>query len=93
MYDFVFFENRMKSMQLGLLLMVVGMLTVFAILLIVIYGSRLLIAIVNKIAPEEIRAARGAGAEDVSAEERSVLEAAVAQITAGKGQITKITRI
>ena len=49
-------------MQIGLLLMVVGMLTVFAILLIVIYGSRLLVAIVNKIAPEEaspVRAAEG----------------------------------
>ena len=80
-------------MQIGLLLMVVGMLTVFAILLIVIYGSRLLVAIVNKIAPEEARPFRGAEGEDVSSEERSVLAAAVAQLTAGKGQIAKITRI
>jgi oxaloacetate decarboxylase gamma subunit len=80
-------------MQIGLLLMVVGMLTVFAILLIVIYGSRLLVAIVNKIAPEEARPVRSAEGEDVSAEERSVLAAAVAQLTAGKGQIAKITRI
>mgnify|MGYP000523756363 CR=1 FL=1 len=37
----------------GLMLMVVGMATVFVILLIVIYLSKYLITVVNKVAPEE----------------------------------------
>ena len=42
----------MENMGLGLELMGIGMVTVFAILLIVIFGSRLLITIINRIAPE-----------------------------------------
>ena len=41
----------MENIELGLLLMVVGMVTVFVILLIVIWLSQLLISIVNKVAP------------------------------------------
>lgn len=43
----------MENIELGLLLVVVGMVTVFVILLIVIWLSQLLISIVNKVAPEE----------------------------------------
>ena len=45
-------DNIMENLALSLQLLVVGMLTVFAILLIVIYGSKALITIVNQIAPE-----------------------------------------
>lgn len=43
----------MENLETALLLMVVGMATVFAILLIVIYLGKLLISLVNKYAPEE----------------------------------------
>ena len=43
----------MENIGLGLELMLVGMVTVFIILLIVIYGSQLLIKIVNKVSPAE----------------------------------------
>ena len=43
----------MSNLGFGLQLMLIGMLTVFVILLIVIFGSRLLIAIINRIAPAE----------------------------------------
>ncbi len=43
----------MENLNTALLLMVVGMATVFAILLIVIYLGKGLIALVNKYAPEE----------------------------------------
>ncbi len=81
----------MGNLQIGLLLMLVGMLTVFAILLIVIYGSRLLVTIVNKLAPEETVPVRGE--EAPTPKVRAVLEAAVSQITGGKGHITKITKL
>jgi len=79
----------MGNMSLGLLLMVVGMVTVFIILIIVIEGSRLMISIVNRIAP-----AQPAPKPYETEEEpvKAVLEAAVAQLTGGKGRIVRITK-
>ena len=79
----------MENLGLGLMLMLVGMVTVFLILLIVIYGSRLMIRIVNRVAPSETAAvAPASGIDPVT---RQVLDAAVAQLTGGKGRITNIT--
>ena len=50
----------MENLNTALLLMVVGMATVFAILLIVIYLGKCLIALVNKYAPEEVVPAKAA---------------------------------
>lgn len=126
----------MGNITLGLQLMGIGMVTVFAILLIVIYGSRLIISIVNRIAPEEqkppraalagagaagaadaqiLGAAQAAGAQAsgavgtltsgtagaltsgaaqaVDPGTKAVLEAAVSQITAGRGHITSIKKL
>ena len=83
----------MENISLGLLLMLVGMVTVFVILLIVIYGSRLLIRIINKIAPEEAPAAAKAAAKDDNSAVRPILEAAVAQLTGGKGHIVNIKKL
>jgi len=70
----------------------IGMVTVFSILLIVIFGSRLIITIVNKVAPEEQKAPAKA-AQAVDAGVQAVLAAAVTQITGGKGHITSIKKI
>ena len=83
----------MENMGLGLELMGIGMVTVFAILLIVIFGSRLLITIINRIAPEESKPEKAAPTADDTAAVRPVLDAAVAQLTGGKGHIVKITKI
>ena len=82
----------MEKISIGLELMGIGMVTVFAILLIVIFGSRLLITIINRIAPEESKPEKAAPAADDTAAVRPVLDAAVAQLTGGKGHIVKITR-
>jgi len=72
--------------------MIVGMVTVFIILLIVIFGSQGIISIINKIAPEApARAKAAAAAEDSSV--RAVLDAAVSQLTGGRGKIVNVTRI
>ncbi len=80
----------MENLQLGLLLMLVGMVTVFIILLIVIYGSQALINLVNKIAPAEPAKAKKADVEDNL---NPVFEAAVGQITGGKGRLVKVTKL
>ena len=52
----------MEYLNEALKLMVVGMATVFAILLIVIYLGKALIAVVNKYVPEEVQPAHAAAA-------------------------------
>ncbi|MBQ9237540.1 MAG: OadG family protein [Prevotella sp.] len=84
-------------MNIGITLMIVGMVTVFAVLLIIINLSNLLIGIVNKIAPEEETAAKPAkAAKAVSAIAPDVMEAirlAVAKITEGKGTVAEVKAI
>ena len=80
----------MENLGLGLMLMLVGMVTVFAILLIVIFGSRLMIRIVNRLSPAENA---GAPPAQLDALTREILDKAVAQLTGGKGHITNITRV
>lgn len=79
----------MENLSLGFQLMGIGMVTVFVILLIVIYGSSLLIKVINRFAPEEApKVVKKADDTPVA-----VLETAVAQITGGRGHITNITKI
>lgn len=84
----------MENLEIGLLLMVVGMATVFVILLIVIYLSQLLIKLVNKVAPEE--EPKKKAVSTVASSDASVMDAikaAVNILTAGKGQVIKIEKL
>lgn len=84
----------MENLGLGLTLMLIGMVTVFAILIIVIALSNALIRIVNKVCPaEETPNKAPARQATVDSAVMDVINAAVAQITAGKGRVTKVERI
>lgn len=79
-------------------LMIVGMLTVFCILLIVILFGNILIKLVNKYAPEEVQtkkpvAAANNAVQQVDATVKAVIDATIAQITGGKGRVSKITKL
>ena len=85
----------MENLNTALLLMVVGMSTVFAILLIVIYLGKALIAHVNKKAPEETVPAK-AGANTPAPVPGNILaaiSAAVTVVTQGKGKVAKVEKI
>lgn len=87
-------DNFNEAIQL----MIVGMLTVFSILLIVILFGNILIKLVNKYAPEEVQtkkpvAAANNAVQQVDATVKAVIEATIAQITGGKGHVSKITKL
>ncbi len=88
----------MENIGLGFELMVVGMCTVFVILIIVIWGGKLLIKLVNKIAPEEVVAPKKAQAATatvaaIDATTMAILQEAVKKLTAGKGHIASVKKV
>ena len=93
----------MENLEIGLLLMVVGMTTVFAILLIVIYLGKALIVLVNKYIPEEIVVKKQVTSQKVTGQTTSTpsitnqttaaLVSAVSMVTAGQGKVIKIEKI
>lgn len=87
----------MENLNTALLLMVVGMATVFVILLIVIYLGKGLIALVNKVAPEEEVPARKVAAQQgpapIPANILAAINGAVSVVTHGKGKVAKVERV
>ena len=85
----------MENLGIGVELMVVGMLTVFCILLIVINLGKLLIKVVNRIAPEEVVAPKTAASAPaaIDATTMAILEQTVSQITGGKGHVASAKKI
>ena len=85
----------MENLGIGFELMIVGMSTVFLILLIVIWGGKLLINVVNKIAPEEITTPKKAATPSTAVDggTMAILQQVVSQITGGKGHISSAKKI
>ena len=81
----------------ALQLLLVGMITVFLVLLIVIFLGKALIWAVNKWAPEETVAKKAAPAAKavaaIDATTKAIIDATISQITGGKGRATKITKL
>ena len=83
----------MENLNIALLLMIVGMATVFAILLIVIYLGKGLIAL--KYAPEEVVPAKQAANAPaaVPGNIMAAISAAVTVVTQGKGKVAKVEKL
>ena len=74
------------------LLLGIGMLTVFAVLLIVVLSGSLLINVINKYTPEVIKETKLVKPL-ISNKEVAVLTAIVHHITKGKGKIDSIEKL
>ena len=85
----------MENLETAFLLMVVGMATVFVILLIVIYLGKLLISLVNKYAPEEVVPAKQASRVPAAIPGNilAAVTAAVNVVTQGKGKVSKVEKL
>lgn len=81
----------MSNLGLGLELMLVGMASVFIILIIVILLGKLMIDLTNRI-PAEQQSVKSA-TSDVDNGTRSVIEAAVKELTGGKGTVKEIVKL
>lgn len=78
----------------ALKLMCIGLATVFTVLLIIIFLGKLLVSLVNKIAPEEEQpVAKNAPSAAVDANVANAIALAVQQLTGGKGKVEKIEKI
>ncbi len=87
---------------LGLTLMLIGMIAVFVVLLIVICLSKLLIAAINRFAPDEVVATKQQQqqrqqpppqTQAVSPVVLRVVSQAVAQVTGGRGAVKAVEKI
>lgn len=84
----------MEHLSFAFQLILIGMSTVFVILLILIYANKALISLLNRIAPEEQSSARNLAPQaSISPTTMQLLEKAVAEITGGKGTIRKVEKI
>ena len=86
----------MENLETAFLLIVVGMATVFVILLIVIYLGKLLISLVNKYAPEEVVSVKQTSSQapvPIPGNILAAITAAVNVVTQGKGKVTKVEKL
>ena len=87
----------MENLGLGVLLMIVGMITVFIILWIIISFGNLLIRLINKYAPEEnikvaVRPVVAGVSSDIPDPIVAAIVSAVSVTTQGKGIVTSIKK-
>ena len=81
-------------MNIGVTLMIVGMVTVFAVLLIIINLSKLLIKLVNKFALEEnVKKDVKQNGPEIPANIMAVIQQTVKEITNGKGTVYNVVKI
>lgn len=83
----------MDNINIGLTLMAVGMVTVFAILLIIINLNKVLIKLVNSFAPEESPKQTLLQPVGIDPHTKEIIDAAVKQITGGKGRVQSISKL
>lgn len=90
----IFKESNMENIGMAFMLMIVGMATVFTILLLIIYIAQQLIRFVNKYIPEEIvEKKNNTSAPALSPRKVAAITSAVNIITNGKGRIVTIEKL
>jgi oxaloacetate decarboxylase gamma subunit len=81
------------DISFGLMLMAVGMLTVFSILALVVMGGKIMIILINRFAPlPDIESPALSGSYGIAKTKVAAITAAVETITGGKGKITEINK-
>jgi len=83
-----------EGIEFGLTIMAVGMITVFTILGLVVLGGKIMILIINRFTSELVNDTHSPSENPpINPVKISVLAAAVAAYTGGKGKITTIKKL
>jgi len=88
-----YFTKTEHDLFVALELMVVGMVTVFLILMLVVFIGNLIIRIVNQYFPEPEITKPKAVRPELDNKLVSVITAAVKVVTHGKGRVTRIEKL
>lgn len=83
----------MSPLNEALIITVVGMITVFFILFLIILVGNLLIRFCNKYLPEEVRVKRSDKSDDHTPQIHQAIETAINIFTKGKGKVTNIRKL
>lgn len=84
----------MNNFGIALELMLVGMPTVFFVLIIIILCGKLLISLVNRYLPEEAKqVTTNALTSGIDTKKMTAIEKAVSAITGGKGTVSKVEKL
>lgn len=83
----------MQPINEAVSIMVVGIITVFFILFVIVFIGNLLIRLLNKYLPEVVVEPKLTPANNNSEKTHAAIAAAIDLVTKGKGKITNITKI
>lgn len=87
----------MKNLIFALLLMGIGLATVFSVLILIIYFGKILISLINKYAPEEeiekTSATANTASTAIDPNVAIAINMAISKLTDGKSKAIKIERI
>ena len=82
-----------ESIQLALTLMIIGMITVFIILLLVVVGGKVLISAVNRFGAEVEKIKPAVPSNEEEEIPVAILTAVVQHLSNGRGTITRIEKL
>ena len=83
----------MENLQQALLILVVGMITVFCILFLIVAAGQLLIRLTNMNFADGVKSERKKQGSTIEAKKLAAVTATVAHMTGGLGEIERIQRI
>jgi len=83
----------MQPINEAVSIMIVGMITVFFILFLIVGIGNVIIRLSNKYLPEEIAPAKPSKISATTNNTIAAIEAAIAKATNGKGKVTNIKKI
>ncbi len=83
----------MQPINEAVSIMVVGIITVFFILFVIVFIGNLLIRLLNKYLPEVVVEPKLTPTNNNSEKTHAAIAAAIDLVTKGKGKITNITKI
>lgn len=80
------------DVSFGLMIMAIGMITVFAILSFVVAGGKIMILLINRFAPLAPAPISTGSGQQIASDKIAAITAAVESLTGGSATITEITK-